>query len=145
MIKTMKLLMRTMATHQALAIISVGVFLFAATFSMTFGMQIDERGAMSGCPFMAEQASVCPMGVFEHIAKWQQLFTATFSQSDVFASLIFLLSIFVFFVVFARAPNIAPFVLAFSPPILKNKPETKLYNHLVIIFSQGILNSRLYA
>ena len=141
----MKLLARTITIRQALAVLIIGVFLFAATFSLTFGMQTDERGNMSGCPFMSEQASVCPMGVFEHIAKWQQLLTTTFSPSLSLVFLILLLLSFAFFAVFIHALNISLLALALPPPIFKNRPETKLYNYLAIAFSQGILNPRLYA
>lgn len=129
----MELFTRTITIHQALAVVIIGVFLFAAAFSMTFGMQPDEHGNMSNCPFLSEQALVCPMGIFEHIVKWQQFST------------IFLLFAFVLFIVFIRAPNASPLVLAFSPLILENKPETKLYNYLVMVFSRGILSPRLYA
>lgn len=114
-------------------LVIIAIFLFSAAFSITFGMQTNEHGDMAGCPFMFEQISICPMGVFEHIAKWQQF------------SAIFLLFAFVLFVVFIRAQNISPLHLVLSPLVFKNRPETKLFNHLVIVFSQGILNSRLYA
>lgn len=94
---------------------------------------------------MPKHALVCSMGASEHIAKWQQLFTATLSKSDAFASIIFLLLTFVFLAVFARAQNISPLTLALYPPIPKNKPETKLFNHLVIAFLQGILNPKIYS
>lgn len=141
----MKILARTVITHQALVVVFAGVFLFAAVFSVTFGMRADEYGNMSGCPFILEHPSVCPMDVFEHIAKWQRLFTGTFSQSSDLAFLILLFLSFAFFIVFTHAPNISPFVLASSPLIPQNKPETKLFNYFVTVFSQGILNSRLYA
>lgn len=129
----MKFLTRTKTIRHALAFAMIGIFLFAATFSMAVGMQTDEHDIMSRCPFMFEQTSVCPMGVFEHIEKWQQFSTTL------------LLFAFVLFIIFVRALNVSSSALALSSPIQKNKPETKLFNHLVTIFSQGILNPRLYA
>lgn len=141
----MRFVSRIPILFQALAVAGVSVLLFASVFSVTFGMQADEFGNMSHCPFMVGYASVCPMGVIEHIAKWQRLFTATFPQSGDLTFLIFLLFSSAFVSVFVHAPNIGPPALAFSPSISKNKPETKLFNYFVIIFSQGILNPRLYA
>lgn len=141
----MNLLPRTITTFQVLAIVCAGAFLAAVTFSMTFGMQTDDHGSMSGCPFTRSEARVCPMGVIEHIAKWQQLFTAAFAQSGSPASMVFLLLIFILLAVFARVPNSAPPALALSPPVPKHKPETALFNHLATAFSRGILNPRLYA
>lgn len=140
----MKFMPQAITTRQALATVIIGVFVFSATFSMTLGMQRDERGNMSNCPFMYEQTSVCSMGFVEHIAKWQQLFTVTFPESGEVAFVIFLVITFVYLAVFARAPNISGLVLPLFPPVPKNKPEAKLFNYLVIAFSQGILNPKIY-
>lgn len=121
----------------------VGVVLFVGIFSIPFGMQADEHGNMAGCPFMSDQSAICSMGAAEHSAKWQQLFTATFFQSSYIISLILLLIFFVLLSGFVRAPNSFP-VPVLSPPIPQNKPETKLFNHLVIIFLRGILNPKIY-
>lgn len=85
------------------------------------------------------------MGVAEHIAKWQQFFTAVFSKSDVLVFIILFLFAAVLFIVFARRPDVSLLARALSPPIHKTEPEVKLFNHLVIAFSQGILHPRVYA
>lgn len=140
----MKLFRRSITSHQALAIFLAGAFLFGATFAMPLGMQIDEHGNMSNCPFLLEQTSVCSMGIMEHIAKWQQFFTVLLSQSDVLASIIFLFLNFVLLAIFIHVLNTSPTALALFPPIPKNKPEAKLFNHLATAFSQGILHPRIY-
>lgn len=112
------------AVFPAIAILLASAFLFAAAFSITFGMQTDEHGNMSECPFMSAEAAICPMGVAEHIAKWQQFFIAIFSKSGGFASLapplltlVLLLLTFLFLGVFVRAPDMF-------------FPEIKLYSQV---------------
>jgi len=141
----MKLLRLTITYHQTLAILVAGAFLFGAAFSMSFGMQLDRNNNMSGCPFMLEKTSVCSMGVAEHIAKWQQLFTAVFSKSDGLAFIILFLFAAVLFIIFVRRSDVSLLARVLSPPIPKTEPEVKLFNQLVVAFSQGILNPRLYA
>ena len=85
------------------------------------------------------------MGVAEHIAKWQQLFTAVFSKSDGLAFIILFLFAAVLFIIFVRRSDVSLLARVLSPPIPKTEPEVKLFNQLVVAFSQGILNPRLYA
>lgn len=136
---------RTITIPQLLAIFVLAAVLFAATLSIAVGMKTDAHGNMSDCPLMSEKMSVCSMGVIEHIAKWQQLSIATFLKSDVVAFIILLLITFILIDVFARAPGISSPALVLHSPVTKNKPDIKLFNYLVIAFSQGILNPRIYA
>ena len=121
-----------------------GGLTLAATFGMVIGMQTDEHGMMSGCLFMSQQASICPMGVMEHIAKWQQLVTAVLSTFHTSASFIFFLLAVVIFFIFAYAKSLF-FLFTPSPPVVHSRQEIALYYHLKIAFSQGILHPRLYA
>lgn len=141
----MEPLSQKMITNKLLAAICAGIFLFVTVFSVTLGMKTDEHGNMSDCPFMSEYISVCPMGAIEHIAKWQQLFTAIFSQSDTLAFIMLLFFTFISLTIFAHISRIFFFTSALSPPIVNHESETTLFNPLVIIFSQGILHPRLYA
>ena len=141
----MKLLSLKITINQALATGVIGVFLFIATFSLAFGVQVDEHGNMSNCPFTSGQTAVCPMGITEHIARWQQLFIMASPESNVFASLIFMSLTFIFLTLVIRVLNFSSPKLALSPPVTKNKRETKLFDQFVKAFSQGIIHPRLYA
>ena len=143
--QTMGFRWRTITLYNTLAIMLVGGFMLAATFGMMIGMQTDEHGMMSGCPFMSEQASICPMGVMEHIAKWQQLVTAVLFTSHTSDSFIFfLLAVVIFFYFCAYAKSLFLLFVP-SPPVMHSRQEIALYHHLKIAFSQGILHPRLYA
>lgn len=136
---------RAIAWYNTLAIMLAGVFMLSVTFGMMIGMQTNEHGMMSNCPFMSEQASVCPMSAMDHIAKWQNLFMAVVLKSTMLSSFVFLLwAVVIFSCVRIYAKSIfSPF--AQSPPVTHHEQELTLHDYLVIAFSQGILNSRLYA
>lgn len=70
----MKLLARTIS--RSLLIVSIIVFFAAGTFGIShLGMTSDANGQMSNCPFMGV-AALCDMNPLEHIAAWQNMFTA---------------------------------------------------------------------
>jgi len=144
-IKPMRFRWRMIALYKTLAIMIACGFMFAATFGMMIGMQTDEHGMMSGCPFISEQASVCPMGAMEHITKWQELFAAVLLKSNMVSSLVLLLLAVVIFLYVRVYVKSIFFLFAQSPLVAHKEQELTLFNYLVIIFSQGILNPRLYA
>lgn len=136
---------RTTQWYDTLAIILAGVFILSVTFGMMIGMQTNEHGMMSNCPFMSEQASVCPMSAMDHIAKWQGLFTAIVLKSNMSSSLFLLLLAVVIFLYVRLYVKSIFFLFVLPPSFAHNKQELTLFNYLVILFSQGILNPRLYA
>lgn len=141
----MKLLQQTITSRQTLTIVVAGVFLFSAVFSISLGMQSDAHGTMYDCPFVSLQTSLCQMGILEHIAKWQQLFTAVFSKSATLTSVLLLLLTLAALATFAREYHNVFFARTLSPPIPKSKPGVKLFNYLVVAFAEGILHSKVYA
>lgn len=140
----MRFLLKSIVIFQMLAIVLVGTFLLAAIFSMTFGMQISEHNGMVGCPFMSGQSSICLMGVFEHIAKWQRLFTAIVPKSSGVIFTIFLSLFLAFLNFWASAAKRLLVALAPSSSILQDKPETRLFDCSTIAFSRGILHPKIY-
>lgn len=129
---------------QTLAFVVAGAILFAAIFSLAVGMKTDAFGNMSDCQFKAENSSICSMGIMEHIGKWLQLSAAVFFKTYGTALMILLLLAYTLFAVYVRTPKISHPVIAPPTPVPES-PETKIFNYLVIVFSQGILNPRLYA
>lgn len=135
---------QTITKKRTLALVIVGIYVLSALFGMSFGMQSDMQGNMSNCPF-AQQASMCSMNFLEHITKWQQLFTTVFPKSDTIASALFLFLALVLFVTFARGSPRVCSARARSSPILKNKPNARLFNGMIVAFSKGILHPKIYA
>lgn len=132
-------------THSK-SIVGLGIIaLLVISFWGLYSMPINEQGEMSNCPFLNESATVCPMSTADHIAKWQQLFTVTPEKNLLLLSLALLVLMLVaLFPFISKVRNKLPYQ-RFRNYIYKHKPEIKLFDHLLIAFSQGILNPRLYA
>lgn len=117
--------------------VAIGViFVLVSAFGVGLAMEPDQNGHMPGCPLMGEQVNICLMNVVEHMAKWQQLFTAI--------PIILLLLTVALLIVWTRKPDVFSSARTLSPPIRTNEPKINLFNHLVAAFSRGILHPRLY-
>ncbi|MBI2120214.1 MAG: hypothetical protein HYT94_01160 [Parcubacteria group bacterium] len=115
-------------------------FFAAAVFSIGIGMNMDEMGNMAPCAFMAGEAVVCPMGVTAHIDEWIGLFAPVGAGlAFSFAALLFL--VFAFPFVFSRDDALWKKFQGYS----RGNPFLKSLCFLVLLFSRGILNPRLYA
>lgn len=117
------------------------LFIFISVFGLSLTMQVHEDGSMANCPFMMEQSSMCKMPVGDHIAWWQQVFTAIPELSS------FLLLILIFFV----GLTFLIFQFTLAPPITRtletyqrNNPDIRLFNGLSVAFSEGILHPKIY-
>lgn len=76
------------------------IFLFASIvgISHTAGMQLNERGEMSGCVFTGK-VMLCKMNVVEHISLWQSMRTATLQKIGILVLLlvsVFAVELFIF-------------------------------------------------
>ncbi len=81
--------MRKLMSKRLLGLVVVLAFVTAAFWGVHLTMQMDSHGAMQNCPLLGHMESVCTMTVTGHIAKWQQLFTATVQSSKfLFAALL---------------------------------------------------------
>ena len=95
--------MKTLFVLSAAALFLIGSLGFSH-----FGMGMGEQ--MTNCPFMLGQAAICTMNPLEHIAAWQNVFTAL-TQENILIFLIFASLIF-FFVGHRRGTNHILFVPA---------------------------------
>jgi len=114
--------------------------------SYTLGMDMREDGTMGGCLFtMGTEAKICPMTTLEHISSWQELFTATFSQSEMLASLILLLFAFAVVVIFKRTRLLSfGHHITFWRLYIKHSPHLSFFSPLREAFSRGILHPKIY-
>lgn len=126
-----------------LALTAIVFFLgtmFFSLFHMSMGM--DMSGGMSDCPFMTHEEVICPMDFADHLGTWKSVFLA------VVPTLVILLVIVSVAVPIASiAPNLLRRIQSASPPQsrwLKARTYTFFYRSLQELFSNGILNPKLF-
>lgn len=121
---------------KSLVLITFISFLFISLFGLNLSMRMD-KDMMSTCPFMNNNSSVCQMPATDHLSKWLQTFVAT-SQLPYFVIILT-----VFFVSFKFLFS----QLTLAPPSLRgykrDYPESKLFNKLVLAFSDGLIHSKI--
>ena len=124
----------------ALGLIAFLVMSFWSLLSMSMGMD----GHMTNCPFMNGSSSLCQMNVSEHLNQWKQSFSMIREKN--LLSLFFLLAII--FAVTLILNNKTDDKIAyqrFRGHLYKYKPEIKLFDFLLVAFSDGIIRSKIYA
>ncbi len=103
-------------------------------------MHMNDDGSMSGCPFMG-QALLCQMSVFEHIAKFQSLFTAVVQNNLIAFLAAILITIFTTIIghlLFTTAP---PKQLAYA----NHAPQGVTFNKILLAISDGIIQPKLFS
>ncbi len=126
-------------------IVILGIIAFLAiSFWGSYSM-LDKNGKMTSCPFMKDSSSICQMSVFEHISQWKQLFNLIQERN----LLSFLSTFLVSLTVISFATNTQVYnklkLQRFRNYFYWYKPEVKLFDRLVIAFSQGNIHSQIYA
>lgn len=122
----------------------VSAVIFISLFGIQTSMLFAYSDAMVGCPLMGESVSMCQMGVLEHIAYWQQLFTAKVNDANsLILGLLTILFVLAFPPLSIRNKDNTPFDLSFYL-YTKSKPQTRLFNYLNLLFSRGILQPKIY-
>lgn len=119
------------------------ILILATIFYFSFGvatMNMDENGNMFDCPF-ADSATICLMDFSEHIATFQGIFRAIPSK----IVLLLILVLAYLLILYSKSiPRI------YSPPnnldlVVKNSLEIPIFNKLLLAFSDGIIQPKLYA
>lgn len=125
----------------------LGIIAFLVmSFWGLYSMPMDENGKMADCPFTSNSASLCQMSFAQHIAQWQQLFTAMPDKNPLFFAFALLCILLIALaLILPRARDKMMLPQKFRNYLYKQRPEIKLFNHLIVTFSQGILNPRIYA
>ena len=114
--------------------------MFFSLFHMSMGM--DMSGRMTNCPFMSHEEVICPMNLADHIGAWKSVFL---SVAPALTLLLAVAGVAVF--VAAVAPNLLRKIQYASPPLcrwLETSTYTFSYRSLQELFSNGILNPKLY-
>ncbi len=107
-------------------------------------MSVDMNGKMVNCPFMDGSSSFCQMSVSEHISQWKQFFTVIREKIYLLYLSFF---IFLFYTLFLINNKLYDKLQSQRSRnyLYRHKPEIKLFDNLVIAFSQGIIHPRIYA
>ena len=117
-------------------------FVFMSLFGIGIGMEMKD-GQMSSCPFTTSQASICQMGVAAHISQWQQAFLGIPTETNLLALALLLLAVFV--IPFAKPfTKIKQNELAIRLISYCKTAATKIFDPLLLAFSDGILNPKVY-
>lgn len=127
-------------------IVVLGVIAFLVmSFWGLSAMQMDKDGKMIHCPFMDHSASFCQMSLGEHINQWQQMFTIVKEKSLFLFSMSLLILLFsILFTITLRTYYQLKFQ-SLRNYLYRHKPEIKLFNRMLLAFSDGIIHSKIYA
>jgi hypothetical protein len=122
-----------------LLIFFLGMLLFSL-FHMTMSMDMSE--GVSGCPFMSQEETFCPMNLLEHIGTWKSVVLFKASTLVVLLALAGLVTIVV-----STAPNLLQKIhdgITIRHRGIRERTYTFIYRPLQGLFSNGILHPKLY-
>jgi hypothetical protein len=125
---------------QLFIVFIASVYCAIALFGMSVFIMPSEQGGMmgGGCPLMRDTGALCEAGILEHITHWNILFSATFTIIVVLAAAVF-------------ATQRSARVLVNSPPheryrrYIKDTPHVRLFQATIRLFSDGILQPKIFA
>lgn len=125
-----------------LILLTILTFFLIGAFALNLGMNIAGNGKMSSCSLMGLESKPCQMNLNDHLVQWQQIFVATFNAS----LLPLLLLAFTFSVGFISLfKNVEYAFLQLHQRYKRDNSILKLFDHLLLAFSRGILHPQIYA
>ena len=115
----------------------------ASIVGVCFGMKMDSKLVISDCPMMSgAMSSFCPMAGFDHFTSWLRAFIGI-PATD------FLVLLVILFAVGIVADK---WRISDDPPYTekykyytREHPDRPLYNYFLLIFSNGILQPKIFA
>lgn len=134
-----------LSTLLAAALIVVGVLGVCFGMEQYFSSEMMNDN-MAACPVMMMQPTLCPMNTLDHITAWQQ-FLAAIPVSE-FTLLLILLAFglaSVYVKLRQRVCAAADILLHYCHHLARQHPHQRLYNYLLSVFSQGIIQPKIYA
>ena len=132
--------------RKILFILTAISFLWIGTFGLLSMGQMKTNGTISGCLFSSGQMELCSMSFSDHITLWQSLFTGVPKNTGLLFILTLVIVLLFSVVILWQNP-----FFEFSKRItfrfriyIKQHYRTR-FNFLKEVFSQGILNSKIYS
>ncbi|GEM_PF-1802473 len=127
---------------QILAAVVMVALLALATIGM-YSMTGSD-GMMVACPLMSETATLCPMTLMEHLSQWQAMTRAVVPQGLLLlAALLFLVFWIVQPIHRLRLLNPPNSISIFF--YRRYQSQIRSLNRMLLAFSDGILNPKLFA
>ncbi|MEK7067440.1 MAG: hypothetical protein AAB956_00390 [Patescibacteria group bacterium] len=123
-------------------IILLAIFIMMASFGVQLGMNSFSSGAPSPCQFNSGMATLCPMGVVNHISFWKQIFSALPGQ---LLALIVIAALAVSFSFKALIKTIAARLIVWYYYYKRKSRLEKIHNYFNTLFAKGILHPKIYA
>lgn len=129
-------------TAKTAFVLGIMAFLLVGSFGMSHaGMDTKMDGRMIDCPF-TPGVSICNMSPLEMIAASQSMFTTLLQPKDPASLLLLLLSAILALALIFKP--LSPPRLAFSRAVVPRREYVPISNALQELFSNGILNPKLY-
>lgn len=117
-------------------------FVFMSILGIGVGMKMKD-GQMSSCLFTAGQVTICQMNIVEHIAQWQQAFVGIPIKANFFAlALLIIIASILFVKLFCKLEKLTKLTTQLF--VYHKANFVKVFNSLLIAFSDGILNTKIY-
>ncbi len=123
---------------RAFIVAVIFVFFVSAVLGAKISMIHDGQGAMTNCPLMSYNPSMCPMGALEHMAYWQMLFSARPEFGLMLILLLFLFTLFLIRAYVTGPPKRSSPYRYFQ----SRDPNARLFHYLLPAFADGILHPK---
>ncbi|MDP3763615.1 MAG: hypothetical protein Q8Q92_03125 [bacterium] len=118
------------------------VLLNTLAFGSSIGMETDQHGRMSSCPFTMA-SPICAMSFSEHISLWQSIFTAVVDTNAGVLALVSMVILAIFITSKYLKANKDKKFVAYKF-YAHERQQTFTSNKLLELFSRGILNPKIY-
>lgn len=121
----------------------VSIFAFGADNSLALGIS---GGSDTGCLLMSpSHHQICKNDLAEHLSFWQTMFTSLPQEKSFFSLLMIVFSLALTLIFRERLLFSLGAVSSMSRLCLKQYHQFTLFNFLRTLFSQGVLNSKIYS
>lgn len=128
-------------------LIGVLIFVFVGFLGFSYtDMAMGQDGQMSppGCFMPGMTTSLCQMGPLEHVAAWQDMFTAVPSQLDSLTLILLLSAVLVFGLLLRRRAIYLLIPSDFQSRPVYQRADTAPFNPFQELFSDGILHPKIF-
>lgn len=122
-------------------------FMWLGTFGLLnhmTGMKSDNQMNMEGCLFNGQE-EICNMDFSEHLSVWRSMVTSL-PQNFGLLNILLLVIVFVVIIPFLHDPlsKLSKKIRSRYKLYIRQHPQINLFNFIKEIFSQGILNPKLF-
>jgi len=140
-----KLFQKTRTFFMGLALLGFLAGIFAFCVGDSLALEITS-GKDAGCLLMpSAHHKICENALAEHLSLWQAMFTALPQEKSFFGLLIVIFSLALTLIFRKKFMLFFETIASVSRLLLKQYHQFTIFNSLRVLFSQGILNSKVYS